>query len=225
MTDKYIVSKLLTTEIFSVEGYLLPRKITSKTGNDLNLYQIRKKYLGESEKNPNVKTLLEFMKHEYPETRYIQELPIPMKNFFLNYRCLDFFLPSYGVGIELDSHYHDNTEENDSRADLYISREYGIKVLRLRLASEAHLEKDLDTLRKFFHTHKSLEINFPLDFSDIIASEFRRRNKEVMKEFEELEKKFSVGIYNGNLVITEEQEKIMKSILGILEIKYTIWNP
>ena len=144
-------------------------------------------------------------------------------NFFLNYRCFDFFLPRYGVGIELDSHYHDGTENNDTRSDLYVYQNYGVNVLRIRLASETHKEKDLDKLRKFFHTHKPLETNFPLDFSEIIASEFRTKYEKEIKELESMENQFSCGIYIGNLIITKEQEKLLKPVLRILDISYNIW--
>lgn len=223
MKDQFITSKILRTDTFSISGYILPRKILSKDGNDLNLSKIRKTYLEESKDNPNVDIFLRFMKEEYPGEIYIQELPVPMRNFFLNYRCFDFFLPRYGVGIELDSHYHDGTENNDTRSDLYVYQNYGVNVLRIRLASETHKEKDLDKLRKFFHTHKPLETNFPLDFSEIIASEFRTKYEKEIKELESMENQFSCGIYSGNLIITKEQEKLLKPVLRILDISYNIW--
>lgn len=224
MTDQFISSCLLPDSVFEVSGYLIPRKITSKDGNELNLYRIRKKYLEDSEDNPNTKTLLEFLSTKYPGVKYIQEFPIPMKDFFLNYRCLDFFLPEYGVGIELDSHYHDDSKDNDTRSDLYIYQKYGVKVLRLRLASEVTKEKDLGRLDKFFHTHKPLEFNFPFEFSDIVASEFRKKYKEEIKELEDMENQFSCGVYSGNLIISGEQEKRLKPILRILGISYNVWN-
>lgn len=224
MTNQFIVSCLLPEAVFDVSGYLVPRKITSKDGNGLNLYRIRKKYLEDSVDNPNTKTLIEFLSTKYPGVKYIQELPIPMKGFFLNYRCLDFFLPEYGVGIELDSHYHDDSKDNDTRSDLYIYQKYGVKVLRLRLASEVTKEKDLGRLDKFFYTHKPLGFNFPLEFSDIVASEFRKKYKGKIKELEDMENQFSCGVYSGNLIISGEQEKRLKSILRILGISYNVWN-
>lgn len=224
MTNQFIVSCLLPEAVFEVSGYLIPRKITSKDGNELNLYKIRKKYLEDSEDNPNTKTLLEFLSTKYPEVKYIQELPIPMKGFFLNYRCLDFFLPEYGVGIELDSHYHDDSKDNDTRSDLYIYQRYGVKVLRFRLASETTKEKDLKELDKFFHTHKPLEFSFPLEFSDIVSSEFREKYEEEIKELEDMENQFSCGVYSGNLIISGEQEKRLKPIFRILGISYNVWN-
>lgn len=224
MTNQFIVSCLLPEVVFEVSGYLVPRKITSKDGNELNLYRIRKKYLEDSEDNPNTKTLIEFLSTKYPEVNYIQEFPIPMKDFFLNYRCLDFFLPEYGVGIELDSHYHDDSKDDDTRSDLYIYQKYGVRVLRFRLASETTKEKDLKELDKFFHTHKPLGFNFPLEFSDIVASEFRKKYKEEIKELEDMENQFSCGVYSGNLIISGEQEKRLKPILRILGISYNVWN-
>lgn len=222
MTDQFIISKLLRTDIFSLEGYLIPRKITTKDGKEFNLYKIRKKYLEETKENPNTKALIEFLDKEYPELIYIQELPIPMKNFFLNYRSLDFFLPRYGLGVELDSHYHDDTENNDNRSDLYVYRKYGIRVIRLRLASESHKEIDLARIRKYLHTNKPLEYNFPLDFSDIIVQEFKNKYNKEMKELEMIESQFSWGMYNGNLIITEEQEKNLKPILKLFDLTYNV---
>lgn len=224
MTNQFIASCLLPDSVFDVSGYLIPKKITSKEGNELNLYQIRKKYLEDSEDNPNTKTFLEFLEKKYPRIKYIQELPVPMKDFFLNYRCLDFFLPEYGLGIELDSHYHDDSKDNDTRSDLYIYQRYGVKVIRVRLASEVTKEKDLKELDKFFHTYKPLGFNFPLEFLDIIASEFRRKYKEEIKELEDMENQFSCGVYSGNLIISGEQEKRLKPILRILGISYNVWN-
>lgn len=222
MTNQFIVSKLLGTDVFSLDGYLIPRKITSKDGNELNLYKIRKKYLEETKENPNTKALIKFLSEEYPGLVYIQELPIPMKNFFLNYRSLDFFLPRYGLGIELDSHYHDDTKNNDDRSDLYVYREYGIEIIRSRLASEIYKEKDITRVRKYLHTHKPLEYNFPLDFSDIIVKEFRDKHSKEMKELETIESQFSWGMYNGNLTITKEQEKLLKPVLKIFGLSYNI---
>lgn len=71
MTNQFIVSCLLPDSVFDVSGYLIPRKITSKDGNELNLYQIRKKYLEDSKDNPNTKTLLEFLEKKYPRIKYI----------------------------------------------------------------------------------------------------------------------------------------------------------
>jgi hypothetical protein len=118
----------------------------------------------------------------------------------------------------LDSHYHDDSKDDDTRSDLYIYQRYGVKVLRFRLASEVTKEKDLKELDKFFHTHK------PFEFSDIIASEFRRKYKEEIKELEDMENQFSCGVYSGNLIIPGEQEKRLKPILRILGISYNVWN-
>ena len=44
-----------------------------------------------------------------------------------------------------------------------------------------------------------------------------------IKELESMENQFSCGIYSGNLIITKEQEKLLKPVLRILDISYNIW--
>lgn len=224
MTDQFISSKLLRSGTFGVGPYLIPKVIISSRDNDLSLKSIRNKYLLEALGNPNVEVFKEFMKSEFPEAEYILELPIPMKDFFLNYRCLDIFFPYLGVAVELDSHFHDDSENNDIRSDQYMYQTYGIQVIRVRLASKETVEKDLKSLRKILKITKPLSSPWPLDFSDILARDFRRRHPEEIKEIEALEKQYSGGLYNGNLVLSRDQEKILKPILKTLELSYTIWG-
>lgn len=224
MTDQFISSKLLRSGTFGVGPYLIPKVIISSRDNDLSLKSIRNKYLLEALGNPNVEVFKEFMKSEFPEAEYILELPVPMKDFFLNYRCLDIFFPYLGVAVELDSHFHDDSENNDIRSDQYMYQTYGIQVIRVRLASKETVEKDLKSLRKILKITKPLPSPWPLDFSDILARDFRRRHPEEIKEIEALEKQYSGGLYNGNLVLSRDQEKILKPILKTLELSYTIWG-
>ena len=217
MTDQYIASKLYKSETFRVGNYLIPKFITSKEGNKLGLERIRKNYL------KNVNPGMEVFKEEFKDLHFIQELPIPMLDSFLCYRCFDIFLPNHGVAIELDSHFHDETEEKDFRSDQYVLRRYGIKVIRVRLASEVTKEKDLKLLRETIPKLKDYGCPWPIDFSDILAHEYKEKHKKEFLEIEKLEKQFSVGLYNGNMVISLSQEKLLKSVLKTLEIKYTVF--
>ena len=168
MNNNYIASKLYGTEIYKVGPYILPKRI----GN-LKLKEIRGNYIYKGKYNPNVQEFLRFMEEEFPEINFIQELIIPTNKFVIQYRSLDFFIPNIGVAIELDSHYHDDTKESDKRTDLYLYKKYGIKTLRVRLASQTEKEIGLNKLRKLFKTTKFLDFPWPLDFSEQIAEEFK----------------------------------------------------
>lgn len=217
MNNNYIASKLYGTEIYKVGPYILPKQI----GN-LKLKEIRGNYIYKGKYNPNVQEFLRFMEEEFPEINFIQELIIPTNKFVIQYRSLDFFIPNIGVAIELDSHYHDDTKESDKRTDLYLYKKYGIKTLRVRLASQTEKEIGLNKLRKLFKTTKFLDFPWPLDFSEQIAEEFKNKYKEEMMELEILEKQFADGLYSGDLILSKEQEIKLKPILKILDISYSI---
>ena len=62
-----------------------------------------------------------------------------------------------------------------------------------------------------------------MDFSESIATESIPKYEQEIKELESMENQFSCGIYSGNLIITKEQEKLLKPVLRILDISYNIW--
>lgn len=225
MTDQFIASGVYRDETFLIDQYVLPRVIYSKNGNELKLKKLREKYLESGETNINVLVLKNYLKNNFQDLDYIQELPIPMLDSFLCYRCLDFFFPYLGLGIELDSHYHDYSKLDDSRSDLYVYKKFGIKILRLRLASELSRDSDLRKLEKTIKKSKPLDFKWPLDFTYSIADTQKKKYKEEFLELELLEKQYSDGLYNGNLIISVEQESKLKHILRRYNISYSIMNP
>lgn len=225
MTDYFIASGVYKDETFLVDQYILPRSIYSKNGNELKLKKLREKYLEEGKTNLNVSVFKEYMKDNFPDIKYIQEFPIPILNSFLCYRCLDFFLPYLGFGVELDSHYHDETGIEDSRSDLYVYKKFGVQILRLRLASESHRKEDLERLERKIKKTKPLEFQWPLDFTDSIADTQRKKYLREFLELESLEKQYSEGLYNGNLILSVDQESRLKHLLRRYNISYSIMNP
>lgn len=216
MTDNFILSRIYETSTTQVGPYRVPKIILPKRpGPLINLLESRQTQLIRGQTNPNNQGFEIFLagNPELPEC--IRELPvIPSEESLKNFYILDYFFPSLGLAIELDSKtYHQKSGDQEKTKDL---RLLGIDVLRVYGFWDCSKRKDVEEyVRGSIFGRKENKIPFPIDYTSRIIKDFRSIHKRAL---EILNTKPMSGI-DPNLYILDNQEmEICKDCLEELKI-------
>lgn len=188
--DRLILEKLWTRKEYywDFNGYKIPRIIhpsARKIEAILDIKHHHDQLVKNNKSLPNVSRFKEFMKKEFRGIEVIEEFPIPIctslwkevykgksqgtinKTWF----SLDFYLPEYGVAIQLDSKIGHGKQENQIRdlsEDIYLWYQHGITTIRsAKLQFDDLFEEEEERLKKEIGSLKPKKIEF--DFKDIFV--------------------------------------------------------
>lgn len=186
--DRLILEKLWTRKEYywDFNGYKIPRIIhpsARKIEAILDIKHHHDQLVKNNKSLPNVSRFKEFMKKEFRGIEVIEEFPIPIctslwkevykgksqgtinKTWF----SLDFYLPEYGVAIQLDSKIGHGKQENQIRdlsEDIYLWFQHGITTIRsAKLQFDDLFEEEEERLKKEINSLKPKKVEF--DFKDI----------------------------------------------------------
>ena len=203
MTDGFILSRIYEDSTFQVGPYRVPKIIPpKKPGPLINLRESRQSQLIRNQTNPNNQGFEIFLVRNPDLPECIRELPIiPPEESQKNFYLLDYFFPTIGLAIELDSKtYHQKSKDQEKSKDLEL---LGMDVIRVYGFWDPVQRKNLEeNMRKIILGRKESKIPTPICYSSEIIKNFRKKHK---KALEILETKPMSGV-NQNLYILDSHE-------------------
>ncbi len=258
MDDYLVISNYLRGNpvyTFELGGYILPRYV-----GKVNLYESRKsellghnssfcknfendlskfiKSFGNKEKDyfDHIKEFIIPIEHIDFWTRILDELNLPEKHIsrFTGFFKLDYFFPSLGVVVEIDSSYHFNKALYDLARDTYLSSIFGIKTIRLLNYGEnknnwnTNYSIFTSEFRSIVAHKKFLGISpknrVSLDFSISIGQNYVRNNKTAFEYIVKLREKLGMKfLVNKTLDIKKDdsyEKEFWLNLESILDLVY-----
>jgi len=236
--DRLILEKLWTRKEYYWEfkGYKIPRIIhpsARKIEAILDIERHHEQLIKNNKSLPNVARFKEFMKREFRNIEMIEEFPIPIciplwKDIYKGkskgtinktWFSLDFYLPEYGIAIQLDSkvgHGRQEDQERDLSEDIYLWYQHGITTIRsAKLQYENLVEEEEDRLKKEIKSLKPKRIEF--DFREIFV--------EFIKSYYKIELSFIERHLLKGLIYNEiTGEKISNRDIKFSEIESGLFS-
>lgn len=221
MTDEFIISRIQESECFRIGPYLIPRwTYSNRTGVLISVEGNRNGELLRDQKNPNSQGFEEFLKTR-PDLTPVRELPVWTSKGNRTFYLLDYFFPSLGLVVELDSvSFHKRPEiiklDKEKDSDL-ISR--GFLVYRAYGFSKENTRKEAsEKIQEYLETLKPRKEIFPINYSEPLIRFFRARYKDTLGI---LDSKPSEGIDLSQYILTQDEWEICGPCLKDLGI----WTP
>lgn len=232
--DRLILEKIWDRKEYywDFNGYKIPRIIhpgARKIEAVLDIEHHHNQLMSNNKSLPNVIRFKEFMKKEFGNIRVIEEFPVPIcsslwKEIYSDHGgkkpgtiektwfSLDFYLPEYGVAIQLDSKIGHGTKDNQIRdlsEDIYLWYQHGITTIRSsKLQFDNLVDEEKERLRKEIKSLKPKEAT--LDFKGVFV--------EFIKSYYEVELGFIKKYLLNNLIYNEiTGEKITNKNIEISE--------
>lgn len=216
MTDNFILSRIYEESTFQVGSYRIPKIILPKRpGPPINLLESRQSQLIRGQTNPNNQGFEIFLAGNPDLPECLRELPIiPSEESPKNFYILDYFFPSIGLAIELDSKtYHQTSKDQEKTKDL---RLLGIDVLRVYGFWDPTKRKDIENyVRSSIIGRKENKIYFPIDYTSRLIKDFKVVHKEAL---DILDTKPMSGIDSNLYVLDNKEKEVCKECLEKLKI-------
>lgn len=197
MNRRKLLNYLLSTGeyCFSVDDFLVPKRLRSERGYPINLEYNRQQNLDQgSAWSPCFHKAL---KNKYKKMTYTREFPLIIQDQDVwrglcnkycvsdiehrrkNYFVADYFFPRHSMLVEIDSDYH--LDVYDQARDEYVQSTYGISTLRFYKFGEKKA-KDKQYLKEFnswLAERKGLVTT--LDYTTMIIEKFNKDNGDVVQ--------------------------------------------
>ena len=216
MTDNFILSRIYEDLTFQVGPYRIPKSILPKNpGPKIKLLDSRQSQLIKGQTNPNNQGFEIFLISNPDLPPCIRELPIiPSEESQKNFYLLDYFFPTLGLAIELDSKtYHQKSKDQEKTKDLKL---LGINTLRVYGFWDPIQRKNLEGyVKSSIKSCKKSSLPFPIDYTTRLIKDFRAIHKDALRI---LETKPMSGVDPNLYVLDYTEMKVCEKCLKDLKI-------